>query len=119
MEQLRPHFKTYGLDYDTTMARFMGDEGIYVRILGMLFADPNAEALKAALAAGDLPAAFQAAHALKGVAGNLGLTPLYQAACALVEPLRRGQRPEPEQYAALPAALDHAATFYGALKGAD
>ena len=30
----------------------------------------------------DLDGAFEAAHTLKGVAGNLGLTPLYRSVCA-------------------------------------
>lgn len=33
-------------------------------------------------------AAFEAAHTLKGVTGNMGLDPLYDAVCNIVEPLR-------------------------------
>ena len=40
----------------------------------------------------DLDGAFQAAHTLKGVSGNLGLTPLYEAVCDIVEPLRHGEK---------------------------
>ena len=45
----------------------------------------------------DLDGAFEAAHTLKGVAGNLGLTPLYRSVCAVVEPLRI--REERDDYA--------------------
>lgn len=80
--------EAYGVDYQTTMDRFMGNEKLYLRLLDMLFADTNLEKLGTALEAGDLPSAFEAAHTLKGVVGNMGLTPLYQAVCAIVEPLR-------------------------------
>ena len=36
----------------------------------------------------DLDAAFEAAHALKGVLGNLGLTPLYEPVAEMTECLR-------------------------------
>ena len=46
------------------------------------------EALKAAMAAGDARAAFEAVHALKGSTGNVALTPIYGPVCALTELLR-------------------------------
>ena len=91
MGNFREEFETYGADYETTMARFMGNEALYLRCLEMLFQDENLRRLGAALAEGDLSGAFEAAHTLKGVAGNLGLTPLYEAVCGLVEPLRAGE----------------------------
>lgn len=81
--------EAYGADCAGILQRFMGDEAMYRRILGLLFQDGNLKKLGAALDAGDLTSAFEAAHTLKGVAGNLGLTPLYGAVCAIVEPLRR------------------------------
>lgn len=87
----REIFQAYGADYDATMERFMGNEALYLRLLGMLFQDDNLNKLGAALEAGDLTGAFEAAHTLKGVAGNMGLSPLYEAVCAIVEPLRAGQ----------------------------
>ena len=88
MAALKEVFQKYGADYETTMSRFMGSEQIYLKILAMLPRDENLQKLDQALQAGDYPAAFDAAHTLKGMAGNLGLTPLYQAVCAPVEPLR-------------------------------
>ena len=38
-----------------------------------------------------MTSAFEAAHTLKGVTGNMGLTPLYDAVCTIVEPLRTGE----------------------------
>ena len=44
--------------------------------------------LQAAMRAGDVQRAFRAAHTLKGLAANLGLVQLGQAASALTEALR-------------------------------
>ena len=65
----------------------------------MLFQDENMQKLGAALANRDYTAAFEAAHTLKGVVGNMGLTPLYEAVCVIVEPLR--SRECRDDYAAL------------------
>lgn len=90
MQKFRALFEAYGADYDATMERFMKNETLYLRLLDMLFQDTNLQKLGDALDAGDLKSAFEAAHTLKGVVGNMGLTPLYNAVCALVEPLRAG-----------------------------
>ena len=73
MADLREVFQKYGGDYETTMARFMGNEQMYLRILSMLPGDENLHKLGQTLQAGDYPAAFDTAHTLKGMAGNLGL----------------------------------------------
>ncbi|WP_418667229.1 Hpt domain-containing protein [Allofournierella sp.] len=90
MADLKEAFQKYGADYETTMPRFMGSEQMYLKILAMLPRDENLHKLDRALQAGDYHAAFDAAHTLKGMAGNLGLTPLYEAVCAIIEPLRTG-----------------------------
>lgn len=81
-------FERYGADYTVTMERFMFREEMYLRFLNMMLEDDNFPKLKAALEANDLDAAFDAAHTLKGVSANMGLTPLYNAVCEVVEPLR-------------------------------
>ena len=92
MGDFRDIFEAYGADYQQTMERFTHNEQTYLRFLAMLFRDDNLSELSAALQAGDLTSAFEAAHTLKGVVGNMGLTPLYQAVCAIVEPLRAGEQ---------------------------
>lgn len=44
--------------------------------------------LETAMAANDIQASFQAAHSLKGVAGNLSLIDLYNAVVPFVDALR-------------------------------
>lgn len=91
MSSFLNRLKDYGADIDGAMRRFLGDEELYASCFTEFINDPCFSALRDALEAGDYGAAFDAAHTLKGVAGNMGLTPMYQAACALVEPLRTKQ----------------------------
>ena len=94
MGEFREIFEVYGADYNSTMARFMGNEAMYLKFLDMLFKDDNLEKLGTALEQQDYEAAFAAAHTLKGVVGNMGLTPHFNAFCAIVEPLRKREAPE-------------------------
>lgn len=94
MGEFREIFEVYGVDYNSTMARFMGKEAMYLKFLDMLFKDDNLEKLGTALEQQDYEAAFAAAHTLKGVVGNMGLTPLFNAVCAIVESLRKREVPE-------------------------
>lgn len=92
MSEFRSIFEAYGGDYRATMARFVNKEDMYLRFLDMLFQDDNMEKLGKSLEADDLKSAFEAAHTLKGVVGNMGLTPLFSAVCTIVEPLRAGEQ---------------------------
>ena len=94
MGGFREMFEAYGADYHSTMARFMGNEAMYMKFLDMLFKDDNLEKLGEALEKQDYEEAFSAAHTLKGVVGNMGLTPLFNAVCAIVESLRKREVPE-------------------------
>lgn len=92
MSAFTEKLRAYGADTDGALERFVGDETFYEDCFRMFLKDPGFAELEKAMAVGDISAAFKAAHTLKGVSGNLGLTPLYRAVCALVEPLRRGER---------------------------
>lgn len=89
MAVFREIFEAYGGDYEATMARFIKNENMYLKFLDMLFQDENLQKLGAGLEEQDLDKAFEAAHTLKGVVGNMGLTPLFSAVCEIVEPLRK------------------------------
>jgi hypothetical protein len=65
-----------------------GRKPFYIRLAGMILQEENFDKLEQALAAGDLKEAFSAAHALKGVTGNLALTPLYEPVQEITELLR-------------------------------
>lgn len=91
MVSLTERLAARGNDTAGALARFLGDEALYGDCFRMFLDDPCFLQLEDALARRDAPTAFDAAHTLKGVAGNLGLTALYGALSALTEPLRRGQ----------------------------
>jgi HPt (histidine-containing phosphotransfer) domain-containing protein len=80
-----------GADMDGAMNRMVDSEDLYATCFSYFMDDPAFAALDAALDAKDYTAAFEAAHSLKGVAGNLGLTRLYELSGQLAEPLRHGQ----------------------------
>lgn len=88
MRSFQEIFEAYGGDYQETIGRFLGNEKMYLKFLKMLFADENLAKMGEALKNGDMKSAFEAGHTIKGVSGNLGLKPLYDAVCDIVEPLR-------------------------------
>lgn len=112
-------FEEYGADYQATMNRFMNNEAFYLRLLNMLFADDTMEQLGNALEDGDKDDAFQAAHTLKGVVGNLGLTPFYDTLCKILEPLRAGEERDdyPALYEAVCTEYQRAEVFRESLRG--
>src|SRR5574344_2107018 len=70
--------------------RFLHDETFYLDCLVQALNDVNFEYLGNALKQKQTNTAFDAAHSLKGVIGNMGLTPLYQPLIEIVEILRKG-----------------------------
>lgn len=80
--------KEYGADTEAGLARCMGMQDFYLRLVNMTLSDAHFDALEKALAAGDRKAGFEAAHALKGAVGNLALTPLYEPISEITEKLR-------------------------------
>lgn len=83
-------FEAAGVDYDAALSRFMGNEGLLTRFLKKFMDDPNFLNLQGAIDKGDVDAAFRAAHTLKGVAGNLSLSELYNHASKIADMLRGG-----------------------------
>ena len=78
----------YGANVDEGIARCMGNEEFYLRMVEIAKNDENFGTLKEAVAAGRLDEAFEAAHALKGSLGNLSLTPLSEPMVEITECLR-------------------------------
>ena len=92
----------FGADVKTGLARCMGKEDFYLRMVSKALEDEaGIEKLKLAMGAEDIRGGFEAAHALKGVYGNLSLTPLYDPMSELTEILRAGGfEGAPQKYAA-------------------
>ncbi len=80
--------KEYGADVDDGLKRCMGNEMLYLRLVATIPSEITFQQLQESLQEGDLDTAFEKAHALKGVVGNLSLTPLYQPVVEITEHLR-------------------------------
>lgn len=78
----------YGADVNGINARFYGDYELYEKCLRQFFAEKNHATLDDCMKKSDFEGAFAAAHALKGLAGNMGLQPYYTVVYRLVEALR-------------------------------
>ena len=82
-----------GLDTERGLRVVRGRWPTYVRLLGM-FADTNAdvvERVNACLAAGDQEGVGRLAHSLKGAAGNVGATGVFDLATAICNAVRDGR----------------------------
>jgi len=80
--------RAWGADTEDGLRRCMNNEAFYFRMIGILVKDANFGMLKDAVEANDLDAAFEASHALKGVLGNLSMTPMAAIASEMCELLR-------------------------------
>ncbi len=78
-----------GVNTEEGLKRLMNNEMFYLRLVNMALDDAGFAKLSAAVENDDRKAAFEAAHALKGVMGNLSLTPLYEKISEMTELLRQ------------------------------
>lgn len=79
-----------GVEVADAMHRFMGQEDIYISFLGKFLVDPTIAKLKECVRDGQVEAAFECAHTLKGVAANLSLAGVLEVIIPMVEVLRGG-----------------------------
>lgn len=89
--ELIEKLKALGVDTDEALGRFMGNAGLYVRMLGKFKKNAEENASLEYFESGDYETAVAKTHTLKGVTGNLSLTPLYEAYTEIVASLRAGE----------------------------
>lgn len=77
-----------GANTEEGMARCRNNEEFYLKLVGMALADDSFEKLAEAVEKKDLDEAFERAHALKGVLGNVSLTSLAEPVVEVTEELR-------------------------------
>ena len=80
--------KEYGANVEEGLKRCLNNEAFYIRLVGIAAADEGFDRLAKQVQDGALSDAFDTAHALKGVVGNLFLTPLYEPVSEITELLR-------------------------------
>lgn len=84
---LQECYEKMGANYDEVKRHLLKDERIQ-KILLLFLKDPSYTSLKTAMESGDRETAFRAAHTLKGISLNLGLTALQKSSSELSEALR-------------------------------
>lgn len=89
-ERKKSILTTAGIDVDSAMERFMGSEALFARLMKKFLEDTNFDKLTDALSAGDMEEALKASHSLKGVCGNLSMTPLFELLSRQVLAFRDG-----------------------------
>ena len=86
-------YQAMGADYEEVFGR-LRSERLITKFVLKFPGDPSFSQLQSTLEEKNVKEAFRAAHTLKGVAQNLGFTPLYEATATLTEVLRAGNLPE-------------------------
>ncbi len=89
---------TWGCDTENAIARCCGDETLFLSLLPEVDEDVHFQQLEQALAEHQLRKAFEEAHTLKGLLGNMGITPLYRPVVELTDLLRAGSDDGAELY---------------------
>lgn len=79
-----------GVDVNKALKRLNNDKELYEELLERFCKSTYYAQMEYAIGQGETQQAFQAAHALKGAAGNLSCTRLYDSLLPCVEELRKG-----------------------------
>ena len=82
------NLKKFGANTEEALNRCMGNEMLYLKLVDRFLSQNTFPDLVDAIKKGDLEGAFHVAHSLKGVLGNLSLTPLYDVIYNMTEFLR-------------------------------
>lgn len=80
--------KEFGADTEGGLTRCMNNEPFYLKLVKKAAEKDDLEQLKQAVSEADLDRAFELCHSMKGVYGNLSLTPLFTPAREMTELLR-------------------------------
>lgn len=91
---LLEELKGLGVNIDEAVERFMGNVSLYERMLGTFPGMIESCSVDPDFDCNDYSEVIEKTHAIKGAAGNLSITPLYEAYTEIVSLLRSNQ---PEQ----------------------
>ncbi len=78
----------FGAKTEEGLSRCLNEESFYLTLVESAITDEQINTLTEQIQKGDLNAAFETSHALKGIYANLSLTPLYDITHELTEHLR-------------------------------
>ena len=111
--------RTYGANVEEGLGRCLNNGDFYIRLVNKALEDKGIDRLKEAVDNGDRKAAFDAAHALKGMLANLALSPLSEPASELTELLRGEGEADPAVCAEYTQKLTEARDRLIALRDSD
>lgn len=80
--------KEYGANVTEGVARCLDDADFYLDLVKSAIPDDRIDELERLLSGKDYDKAFEVAHALKGMYGNISLTPIYKPISEITELLR-------------------------------
>ncbi len=80
--------RRFGANVEEGVARCMGNEAFYLRMVAMAADDKYLKQMQEGFAAGDLDKAFEGAHGMKGVMANLAITPVLTPVAELSDSLK-------------------------------
>lgn len=86
--------KELGVDVDGGLKRINGNEKLYTKLLGTFTKSIDTYCVAPDFDAADCEEIIEKTHAIKGVSGNLSMTPLYEAYTKIVDLLRAGKPEE-------------------------
>ena len=89
-------YEAVGGSYASVKELFLTDERI-MKYLLKFKTEGSYQKLMDAVASGEPKASFEAAHDLKGISANMGITPVFDLVVVLVEELRAGRMPDNAQ----------------------
>ncbi len=84
----RKKLELAGMNVETALERFMGNEALLTRFLKKFIQDKSYQDLVTAIENRDVDGAFAAAHTLKGVSANFSMDTLFHAVGEQTEALR-------------------------------
>lgn len=85
------NLREYGANVDEGVSRCLDDPNFYLELVKSVIPDKRIDELKELIAAKNFDKAFEVAHALKGMYGNIAITPIYEPISAITELLRSRQ----------------------------
>lgn len=88
--ELISELKKWGCDTEGALRRLCSDSELYADLTKEYFSELNLSELEKAVSDKDCKAAFEIAHSIKGVAANLGITPICKPVNEVTDIFRAG-----------------------------
>lgn len=105
--QLEEAMRELNMDIEGTLARFSGNGALLERFIRKFAQDTTFQDLKQGVSENDWKKMEISAHTLKGVAGNLGFSRLFQEATGMVADIRADRKEKAlEDYRMVEEAYD-------------